>query len=93
MSLSGTQLRAARGLLNMSVKELAEETGLAVNTIRRAEAGNGVAPITSANSALLRTTLEHEGVLFIDGDQKLGAGARLSHPHPPPPRRRRRDRN
>lgn len=90
MSLTGTQLRAARGLINLSVKELAETTGLAVNTIRRAEACNGVAPINVANANLLRTTLENEGVLFIDPDDHGGAGARLSSRMPDPVRRRRR---
>lgn len=91
MFLIGTQLRAARGLLNLSVKELAEQTGLAVNTIRRAEAGNDVARIRGANASLLRTTLEGYGVVFIEPENAFGPGVRLRDPNPPPPRRRRRD--
>lgn len=91
MSLTGTQLRAARGLINLSVKELAETTGLAVNTIRRAEAGNDLAPINVANARLLRATLEAAGVIFIEPDEQAGAGVRLRSPVPAPPRRRRRD--
>lgn len=89
MAVTGAQLRAARGLLNMSVSELAERTGLAMNTIRRAEATNGEAPITAANGQLLVTTLEQAGVVFIPADD-MGAGARLKEPDPPPLQRRRR---
>jgi transcriptional regulator with XRE-family HTH domain len=88
--LTGSQLRAARGLLNLSVAELAERTGLAVNTIRRAEATNGAAPITAANLTLLANVLEDAGVIFIAADQ-LGPGVRLKSPDPQPIQARRRD--
>lgn len=89
--LTGSQLRAARGLLNLSVAELAEQTGLAVNTIRRAEATNGPAPITAANLALLANVFERAGILFIPAD-RLGPGVRLKSPHPEPIQPRRRNR-
>ena len=91
LSLTGTQLRAARGLLNLSIEALAQRSGLAANTIRRAEARNGPAPITKANVKLVRGVLEEEGVLFIDADGEFGAGVRLRDPEPPPfsPRRRK----
>ena len=92
MSLTGSQLRAARGLLNISVAELAERTGLAVNTVRRAEATNGPVRCTQANSALLRNTFETSGVVFIDADS-LGPGVRLRDPSALPRQRRRRDTN
>ncbi len=88
MSLTGAQLRAARGLLNMSVSDLAERTGLALNTIRRAEATNDEAPITAANRRLLLTMLEQAGVVFIPADT-LGAGVRLSSPDSEALKRRR----
>jgi hypothetical protein len=88
--LTGSQLRAARGLLNLSVSELAEQTGLAVNTIRRAEGTNGPAPITAANLSLLRTALETAGVLFISPDEQ-GPGVRLKSPTVAPMTSRRRD--
>lgn len=89
-SLTGAQLRAARGLVNLSVVEVAELTGLAVNTIRRAEATNGPVPINTANALVLRSTLEAAGVVFIPGDA-LGPGVRLKASLPAPARRRRRD--
>lgn len=88
--MTGTQLRAARGLLNLSVSELAELTGLAVNTIRRAEATNGEVPITAANKNTLLMTLEKDGVVFIAPDAALGAGVRLRSAEAPALRPRRR---
>lgn len=87
--VTGSQLRAARGLLNISVAELAHRTGLALNTIRKAEATNGPVTITAGNSALLVSTLETEGVIFIPADI-VGPGVRLRHPVNLPDRRRRR---
>ncbi|HYG26822.1 MAG TPA: XRE family transcriptional regulator [Caulobacteraceae bacterium] len=87
-TVTGAQLRAARGLLNMSVSDLSERTGLAINTIRKAEKTNGPAQVTSASARLLVTTLESAGVLFIAADQH-GAGVRLESPDQEPLRRRR----
>lgn len=87
-TVTGAQLRAARGLLNMSVSDLAERTGLAVNTIRKAEKTNGPAEVTTASARLLVTTLESAGVMFIAAD-KNGAGVRLESPNQEPLRRRR----
>lgn len=88
--VTGAQLRAARALLNVSVAELAETTGLAVNTIRRAEGTNGQAPITAANMKLLLTMLGQAGVLFIPADA-LGPGVRLASPDTTKMRLRKRD--
>lgn len=76
-SVTGAQLRAARGLLNISVLELSERAGLALNTVRRAEATNATAPVTPANAKLLASTLEAAGVVFIPAEGELGAGVRL----------------
>ena len=60
----------------MSVSDLAERTGLAINTIRKAEKTNGQTEINSANAKLLISTLESAGVIFIAADA-LGSGVRL----------------
>ena len=88
--LTGAQIRAARGLLNMSVAELAARTGLAVNTIRRAEGTNEVPPITAANITLLVRTFEEAGVMFVEGGG-LGVGVRLADPGGPKFQNRRKD--
>lgn len=87
--VTGAQLRAARGLLNMSVLDLSERTGLALNTIRKAEKPNGPVTVTTANAQLLVATLEAAGVVFIAADS-LGAGVRLRTVDQPALQRRRR---
>lgn len=87
-TVTGAQLRAARGLLNMSVLDLSERTGLAINTIRKAEKTNGPVEVTAASARLLQTILEAAGVIFIPADQQ-GAGVRLESPDQEPLRRRR----
>lgn len=82
------QLRAARGLLNLSVSELRERTGLAINTIRKAESADGFMSVYKPNAQLLRSTLEAAGVVFIDADE-LGAGVRLRDPSVEPDGARR----
>jgi transcriptional regulator with XRE-family HTH domain len=83
--LTGAQIRAARGLLDLTIAELAQLAGLAVNTIRRAEADDGSGSITFANMKVLRMALEDAGVRFIDPDE-LGPGVRLKNPAPPSPK-------
>lgn len=86
---TGAQLRAARGLLNLSVLQLSEMSGLAINTIKRAEAVNGLAPTTSANAKLMVTLLSGAGVRFLPAEGGLGAGVRmLADDQPVQPRRR-----
>lgn len=82
------QLRAARGLLNWSVSELCEKTGLAMNTVRKAESATGFQSVYKPNAQRLRSTLEAAGVMFIDADTN-GAGARLRDPDSEPTGSRR----
>lgn len=86
---TGAQLRAARGLVNMSVLDLAERTGLAPNTIKRAESGNGPAPVNTANARLMVAILHSAGVVFIPAYGTLGSGVRLASPEQPALARRR----
>lgn len=81
------QLRAARGLLNWSVSRLAEETGLAMNTVRKAENAREFMSVYKSNAIELRRTLEVAGVIFIDADEH-GAGVRLHDPVEPSGSRR-----
>lgn len=82
------QLRAARGLLNWSVSELCEKTGLAMNTVRKAENARDYTSVYKPNAQLLRSTLEAAGVSFIDADE-MGAGVRLTDPSVEPSGSRR----
>ncbi|MFS0711607.1 XRE family transcriptional regulator [Brevundimonas sp. 1P8-tot-C-2] len=86
---TGAQLRGARGLLNLSVLDLSERTGLAVNTIKRAEATNDFAPVNRANANLLVTVLQNLGVVFLPAEDTIGAGVRLEASDTPAFARRR----
>lgn len=88
--ITGSQFRAARGLLNLSVSEVAEITGLALNTVRRAESTNEIAPINTANMKALADAFELAGVLFIPADEQ-GPGVRLKSTEAHTMRPRRRD--
>jgi transcriptional regulator with XRE-family HTH domain len=63
--LTGAQVRAARGILNWSVRDLADRTGLSAGVVRRLEAHDG--PIKNAPDAvaLLKDALSANGVDFF----------------------------
>ncbi len=63
--LTGAQLRAARGILNWSVRELSQATGVSSSTIRRLEDSDGPPPGREVALAPLQTALEDAGVEFL----------------------------
>lgn len=63
--LSGAQIRAARALLDWSIARLSVESGISVNTIKRFEARDEIGDIRSCSPDTLRTTLEHQGIIFL----------------------------
>lgn len=69
------QIRMARAALGISVRELAEKSGVADSTILRFETGRG--GILAANLNRLQLALEEGGVVFIAADLNGGAGVRL----------------
>lgn len=79
--LTGAQFRAARALLNISVAELAERTGLAINTIRKAEGTNATPKISESSRALLTLEFERSGIKFVQADE-FGPGVRFSSKEP-----------
>ena len=76
MWLSSAQIRAARALLRWSAIDLARQSSLGVNTIRRAEVAEDRTSLTSANELAIRRALEAAGVEFID-ENGGGPGVRL----------------
>ena len=62
--ITGRQIREARGKLDRLPGELAKRAGLALSIIRRAEATDGEAVITTAQIAVLRLTFVKAGVEF-----------------------------
>jgi hypothetical protein len=74
--LSSAQIRAARALLRWSAADLARESALGVNTVRRAEVAEEETSLTAANELAIRRALEAAGVDFIEGNGG-GPGVRL----------------
>lgn len=68
------QLRAARGLLHWSVRELSAHSGVSTATITRAE--SGTVQMTTVNVEAIRAALDTAGVVFIP-ENGGGAGVRL----------------
>ena len=69
MVVSGAQIRAARALIHMDGKALAERAGVAISTIRRIE--TDVHKPSSAVGQVIRAALENAGVEFIEGGVRL----------------------
>jgi ribosome-binding protein aMBF1 (putative translation factor) len=74
--LSGAQIRAARALLSWSAVDLAQNSSVGVNTIRRAEVAKERTSLTVANDLAIRRALESAGVEFID-ENGGGPGVRV----------------
>jgi transcriptional regulator with XRE-family HTH domain len=74
-----SQIRAARALLALSQRDLAELAKVGVATVKRIEAA---AQIRGAADTFwkIQTALEQAGVEFIPGDEAKGPGVRLKQP-------------
>lgn len=71
--MKASQLRMARAALDISVRDLAERSGVTANTISRIENGSDAKQSTLD---AIRTALETAGVLFIEQNGH-GPGVRL----------------
>ena len=80
--LTGEQLRAARAMLKVEQGELAEMSGVSIDTIKRLERLDGLLPANTKTLDALRRALEQEGVIFIPENGGL-SGARLRRDPPP----------
>ena len=85
--ISAAQLRAARALLAVDQKKLAELSGLSVPTIQRMEASDGVIRGTVDSLTKLIAALEAAGLVLI-GERTAssdgGRGVRLKEAAKPP---------
>jgi hypothetical protein len=75
--LRSSQIRAARALLRWTADDLARESALGLNTIKRAELAEDETSLTIANDLAVRRALEAAGVMFIDENGGAGPGVRL----------------
>ncbi|MBZ0123840.1 MAG: helix-turn-helix transcriptional regulator [Roseovarius sp.] len=75
--MTGTQIRAARALLEMEQYELAERASVSINTVRNMEAmGRQVVRVRLDTLMKVQKALEDAGVEFI-AENGGGAGVRL----------------
>jgi hypothetical protein len=76
IAITSAQMRAGRALLRWSAADLARESSVGVNTIRRAEVAEGGTSLTAPNELAIKHALEAAGVEFID-ENGGGPGVRL----------------
>ena len=85
--ITSPQLRAARALLGLDQRELAERCGLSVPTIQRMEASAGTIRGTVDSLTKLIAALNEAGVILL-GEGEIsragGRGVRLKPPRPEP---------
>jgi len=83
--ITAAQMRAARALLNMDQRALAERSGLSLPTIQRMEASDGVVRGNVTSLMKLVEALAEAGIELI-GDNATssggGRGVRLKGPRP-----------
>jgi hypothetical protein len=71
--ITGAQIRAARGLLKWTAKDLADHSATNRFTIQRLEQSDGIPPSRSQTLADIRRAFEEAGVEFIGSpDDKPG---------------------
>lgn len=73
---SSFQIRAARALLGIPSRELAERSGVGWATIRRFEEAAGIPPSRAGTLERVKQTLENAGIEFL-GDPICSPGVRL----------------
>jgi len=85
--ITAFQLRAARALLGVDQRRLAELAGLSLPTIQRMEASDGVIRGNVDSLTKLIAALDAAGIVLI-GDNAVspggGRGVRFKTPPPPP---------
>ena len=74
--ITGAQIRAARGLLRWTARDLADRSGTNRFTIQRLEQSDGIPPSRSQTLADIRRAFEDAGVEFI-GSPENGSGVRF----------------
>jgi len=73
-NLSAIASRAARGILQWSVRDLCREAGVSPNTVGRLESGSGIGPEPTAR--ISKAFADHS-VELLDGGRP---GARMTRP-------------
>jgi len=74
--ISGAHIRAARGLLGLTSRQLSAHSGVSWATIKRFEEADGIPPSRSGTLERVKAALESAGIEFI-GDPVTSPGVRL----------------
>ena len=74
--LTAAQMKAARALVGMDQKALAEPSGVSLPTIQRMEASNGVVRGVIDSLTKVMAALEASGIEFINEGAVSGGGGR-----------------
>ena len=74
--ITSAQIRAARGMLDWSRKDLAEHSGISFASMMRLESFDGVPASNFKTLAAIKLAFEEAGVEFI-GTPESGAGVRF----------------
>jgi transcriptional regulator with XRE-family HTH domain len=69
--MSAQQCRAARALVAMSQKDLADQAGVGLSTVRNLETERAGVAITEETVQLIQSALEKAGVEFIPAGVRL----------------------
>ena len=77
-----SQIRAARGMLDISQQELARRAEVGLATVRRIENRAEDLRVTVQVLMRIQRALESAGIIFIDQDGHTGPGVRLRQPLP-----------
>jgi transcriptional regulator with XRE-family HTH domain len=83
--ITSAQIRASRGLLNWSARELSERSGVSQSSIHRAERAEGRPSMHEQSLAAIKAALERYGVEFLDDSgvrvrMEQGTGSQTADP-------------
>jgi transcriptional regulator with XRE-family HTH domain len=77
MAITSEQIRAARGLLRWEQRDLAEATGLSIETIKSIERRPGVMMSRTATMYAIERAFSDAGVELFEGGDNGGEGVRF----------------
>ncbi|MBF9045528.1 helix-turn-helix domain-containing protein [Rhodobacterales bacterium LSUCC0031] len=79
VSLTSEQIRAARAVTGLSIRSLAEMSGISVSSIKRYEAATGVPNASKGHLNVLKEVYEAHGIQFV-GTPDDDPGIRVTTP-------------
>jgi transcriptional regulator with XRE-family HTH domain len=80
-TLTSEQIRAARAVTGLSIRSLAELSGISVSSIKRYEAAGGVPNASKGHLSVLKQVYAAHGIQFI-GTPDDDPGIRVTTPRP-----------